>query len=188
MFWEFATCVASNGPQTSQKLLLSRDWGAEEKKEAQNLAQRNANCGTFELMTFSPALFRGALASAIFVKAHRGQALPDYSSVKFPVSAEEAKRLEQQAGNQQLVLLMFANCVFRNRAEPTRALLDTRPFSAAENKQWQVLDSVMGGCLTAAEGSQVRFTRVKLRALLGEAAYLNDWALAEKAHDGEHLN
>lgn len=180
VFWRFTQCVWYRDPQTSTELLRSVYWGEKEIYTAGELANRNNSCTLWggDKLTMRTSLFRSTLASVAFVARHDKQPLPDYTAVpqRFGTAAIAAASTPEQRS--RAVLLSFAECVFRYRAEDVRRLLALEPKTEAEKAAWGPLDEVLGGCLPVAPGAQVRFTRVALRGLLGEAAYELDEVLA----------
>ena len=179
VFWNFATCIVRRKPDAVRKLLVKPIWQVEDQKLAQSLAQksideyplREAPCGLFESLSFGNELFKGALAGAMFVRDTNGRPLPDYGSVQPPVSAADLTAASDDTMQVWLGMRAFSYCVFRNRPSDVRALLVSRPFSQAERGLFDSLGTTFGGCLPAKEGTRMSFTHVKLRALLGEAAF-----------------
>ena len=180
VFWRFTQCVVRREPRASAELLRSIYWSESDNETAARVATRNNSCALLagDRLTMQPPLFRSALASAAFVARHDKQPLPDYSLApqRFGNAAIAAASAPGQRG--RAILLNFAECVFRQRSEDVRNLLAIEPMSAPEAKAWAPLNDVLGGCLPATPGSQVRFTRMALRGLLGEAAYELDQVLA----------
>ena len=195
VFWTFATCIVERNPDAVRKLLVKPIWQAEEQKLAQSLAQRSVDeyplreepCGLFEGLRFDTNLFRGTLAGAMFVRDTKAKGLPDYGSVQAPVTTADLASANDTATQMQLGLHAFSFCVFLNRPDEVRALLVTRPFSQAEHTVFGSLATTFGGCLPAKEGTQISFTRVRLRALLGEAAYYANSNLQSRTSTGTSL-
>ena len=192
VFWTFATCIVQRNPDAVRKLLAKPNWQIEDQRLARSLAQRSVDqyplreepCGLFESLRFDTELFRGTLAGAMFVRDTKGKALPDYGSVQAPVTSADLASANDAATQMQLGLHAFSFCVFLNRPNEVRALLITRPFSQAERSVFGSLAATFGGCLPAKEGTQISFTRVRLRALLGEAAYYANSKLQSRTSTG----
>ena len=193
VFWTFATCIVERNPDAVRKLLAKPNWQVEDQSSARSLAQnsldqyplREEPCGLFESLRFSTELFRGTLAGAMFVRDTDGGSLPDYSSIQSPVSATDLASASDEATQILFGMRAFSYCVFRNHPDDVRALLVTRPFSQAERKLFDSLATTFGGCMPAKEGTRMSFTRVKLRALLGEAAYYAESSLSSRAPTGK---
>ena len=193
VFWAFATCVVERNPNAVRKLLAKPTWQAEDQRLAGSLAQRSLDqyplreepCGLFESLRFNNELFRGTLAGAMFVRDTNSGALPDYSSIQSPVTASDLASPSDEATQLQLGLRAFAFCVFLNRPDDVRALLVTRPFSQAEHKLFDSLATTFGGCLPAKEGTRISFSHVRLRSLLGEAAYYANSNLSSRSPTGK---
>ena len=193
VFWTFATCIVERNPDAVRKLLAKPNWQVEDQSLARSLAQnsldqyplREEPCGLFESLRFSTELFRGTLAGAMFVRDTNGGTLPDYSSIQSPVTSADLASANDEATQLQLGMRAFSYCVFRNRPNDVRALLVTRPFSQAEHKLFDSLATTFGGCLPAKDGTRISFTHVKLRALLGEAAYYADSNLSSRSPTGK---
>ena len=193
VFWNFATCIVERNSDTVRKLLTKPNWQVPDVSLAKSLAQnsidqyplREEPCGLFEELRFDTELFRGTLAGAMFVRDTICGALPDYSAIHSPVSAAKLASATDQETQLQLGLRAFSFCVFLNRPNDVRALLVTRPFSQAEHKIFASLSTTFAGCLPAQEGTRISFTHVKLRALLGEAAYYADSNLSSRAPTGK---
>lgn len=193
VFWTFATCIVKRNPDAVRKLLAKPNWQVEDQSSARSLAQnsldqyplREEPCGLFESMRFSTELFRGTLAGAMFVRDTDGGTLPDYSSIQSPVTAADLASASDEETQIQFGMRAFSYCVFRNHPDDVRALLVTRPFSQAEQKLFDTLATTFGGCMPAKEGTRMSFTRVKLRALLGEAAYYAESSLSSRAPTGK---
>ena len=193
-FWDFAVCVVDRQPAEVKHLLMpeslmaGRRWSPTETGKAQLLASRNADCGDIGYMRADSSLMRSTLAAASFVRKHRDKPLPEYSAVPFAITPETIANVPTEAGQKRLILLGFADCVFRTRPEAVRSLLTARPFSQNEAEQWRVLNPLFGVCLPANEGAQARFSPVQLRSLLGEAAYPVDYSLEKNADAGEAVH
>jgi hypothetical protein len=184
IFWSYSKCVVDHARDKATLLLNQREWSQEDCMAAVKLAQSRSECvPPGSKLSFSPVLFRGSVAGAAFVKSRRGQPLPNYAqnppAFAFPTQAEAVTPSGHRA-----MLLAFAGCVFRNRPEDVRRILETRPFSAEENVLWEQIGQDLGTCLPAEDGVQLRFSRVSLRGLLGEAAYAEDNALNEQGNVG----
>ena len=192
VFWTFATCIVQRNPDAVRKLLAKPNWQVEDQRLARSLAQRSVDqyplreepCGLFESLRFNTELFRGTLAGAMFVRDTKGEALPNYGSIQSPVTSADLASANDEATQLQLGLRAFSYCVFLNRPNDVRALLVTRPFSQAEHTLFDSLATTFGGCLPAKEGTRISFTRVRLRALLGEAAYYANSNLQSRTSTG----
>lgn len=181
VFWRFAQCVVRREPRASADLLRRVYWTAKQIKTATDLAARNGDyCALVggDVLKMQPVLFRSALASAAFVARHDKQPLPDYAAAPQRFGNIAIDTAGTPEDRNRAILLSFAECVFRNRAEDVRKLLVLEPMSPEEKAAWLPLNEILGGCLPATPGSQVRFTRMALRGLLGEAAYELDQVLA----------
>ena len=193
VFWNFATCVVERSPGEVRKLLTKPNWQDEDQDLARALAQRSIDpnfdrkepCGYFETLRFNKELFRSTLAGAMFVRDTRSGPLPDYQSIQSPITASDLAAAKDDSAQLQLGLKAFSFCVFLNKPDDVRALLTTRPFSQAEHKLFDSLATTFGGCLPAKEGTRISFTHVRLRALLGEAAYFADSSLSSRASTGK---
>ncbi|MBP6362079.1 MAG: hypothetical protein KA233_00730 [Novosphingobium sp.] len=193
VFWNFATCVVERYPDDIRKLLAKPNWEEGEQNHARALAQRSVDpntdrkepCGFFETLRFNSELFRGTLAGAMFVRDTKGGPLADFKTVQSPVTAADLAAGNDAATQLQLGLKAFSYCVFLNKPDDVRALLITRPFSKAEDIVFGSLASTFGGCLPAKDGTRISFTRVRLRALLGEAAYYANSSLSSRASTGK---
>ena len=192
VFWTFATCIVERNPDAVRKLLAKPNWQAEDQRLARSLAQRSVDrnpqrdgpCGFFESLGFNSELFRGTLAGAMFVRDTKGKYLPDFGAIQSPVTSAELASANDEATQMQLGLRAFSFCVFLNRPNDVRSLLVTRPFSQAERTVFGSLATTFGGCLPAKEGTRISFTRVRLRALLGEAAYYANSNLQSRTSTG----
>ena len=193
VFWTFATCVVERYPDDIRKLLAKPNWEAGDHNHARALAQRSvdpntlrqAPCASFETLQFNSELFRGTLAGAMFVRDTKSGSLPDFSTVQSPVTAADLAAANDAATQLQLGLKAFFYCVFLNKPDEVRALLITRPFSKAEDEVLGSLATTFGGCMPAKEGTRISFTRVRLRALLGEAAFYANSNLSSRASTGK---
>ena len=193
VFWNFATCVVERSPSEVRKLLTKSNWQDADQDLARALAQRsidpNTNrkepCGYFESFRFNQDLFKSTLAGAMFVRDTRSGPLPDYQSIQSPVAESDLAAAKDESAQLQLGLKAFSFCVFLNKPDDVRALLTTRPFSQAEHKLFDSLATTFGGCLPAKEGTHISFTHVRLRALLGEAAYSANVSLSSHASTGK---
>ena len=193
VFWNFATCVVQRSPGEIRKLLAKPIWQQEDQSLASALAQRSIDpntdrkepCGYFESLRFNTELFRSTLAGAMFVRDTKGSSLPDYQSIPLPVTASDLAAAKDDSAQLQLGLKAFSFCVFLNKPDDVRALLTTRPFSQAEHKLFDSLATTFGGCLPAKEGTHISFTHVRLRALLGEAAYFANSSLSSRTSTGK---
>ena len=193
VFWNFATCVVERSPGEIRKLLTKPNWQVEDQNLARALAQRSVDpnadrkepCGYFESLQFKTDLFRSTLAGAMFVRDTKSGPLPDYKSIQSPVTASDLAAAKDDSTQLQLGLKAFSFCVFLNKPDDVRALLTTRPFSQAEHKLFDSLATTFGGCLPAKEGTRISFTHVRLRALLGEAAYFANSNLSSRSSIGK---
>lgn len=193
VFWNFASCIVERNPDAIRKLLANSNWQGSDFSVARSLAQRSVDdyplreepCGLFEELKFTPVLFRGTLAGAMFVRDTKGDPLPDYSLVKPPVTAADFASTKDSETQLYLGLRAFSYCVFRNKPDHVRELLMTRPFSGAEQKIYDSLAPTFAGCLPAQEGTRISFSHVKLRSLLGEAAYYADSTLSLPSEPGK---
>jgi hypothetical protein len=177
IFWNYAKCMVDHSGDEARQLLDKREWNEEDCEAAVKLAKSKSGCvpaGTS--LSFSSALFRGSVAGAAFVKNRRGQPLPNYTESSPAFAFPTAADAETPSGR-RATLLAFAGCVFRSHPEDVRRILEVRPFSGDENDLWPQIAPALGACLPGEEGVQVRFSRVSLRSLLGEAAYTEDKAL-----------
>ena len=192
VFWTMAKCIVERNPDEVRKLLAKSNWQVKDHSLARSLAQRSLDeyplreqpCGLFESLRFKTELFRGTLAGALFVRDTKGKALPNYGSIQSPVTSADLASANDEATQLQLGLRAFSYCVFLNRPNDVRALLVTRPFSQAEHTLFDSLATTFGGCLPAKEGTRISFTRVRLRALLGEAAYYANSNLQSRTSTG----
>ena len=192
VFWNFAKCIVERNPDAVRKLLAKPNWQIKDQSLASSLAQNSVDeyplreepCGLFESLGFKFELFRGTLAGAMFVRHTNSKSLSNYSSIPSPVTSADLASANDEATQLQLGLRAFSYCVFLNRPNDVRALLVSRPFSQAEQTIFASLATTFGGCLPAEEGTHMSFTHVKLRALLGEAAYYADLNLQSRTSTG----
>ena len=193
VFWNLATCMVQRNPDQIRKLLITSNWQVGDRNLARSLAQRSLDeyplrelpCGTFGELKFNPELFKGTLAGAMFVRDTKGGPLPDYGVVQSPVTASDLTSAKDDATQLQLGLRAFSYCVFLNKPDEVQALLMSRPFSQAEQKLFDSLATTFGGCLPAQEGTQISFSHIKLRSLLGEAAFYADSSLYGRSPTGK---
>lgn len=193
VFWNLATCIVERNPDAVRKLLAKPNWQVEDQSSAKSMAQnsldqyplREEPCGLFESLGFKSDLLKGALAGAMFVRDTKSGVLPDYSTIHSPVTAADLASAKDETTQFQLGLRAFSYCVFLNRPSDVRALLATRPFSQTERGIFDTLATTFGGCMPAKEGARISFTRVKLRSLLGEAAYYADASLSSRSPTGK---
>lgn len=178
VFWSFTKCVARRDPEATELLLRSIHWSKSEEEDAAKLAARNNTCALAggDKLTMDEALFRSSLATAVFISHHKNSPLPDYATLAFQFDGGRIASAATSEQKARILLLHFAECVFRARPEQVRKLLELPPMSDAENRAWEPLDPVLGSCLPATAGTQMRFSRMSLRGLLGEAAYELDRA------------
>jgi hypothetical protein len=192
VFWDFAKCIVERNPDAVRKLLAKPNWQIKDQSLARSLAQSSMDvyplgkepCGLFESLGFKFELFRGTLAGAMFVRNTNSKSLSNYASIPAPVTSADLASANDEATQLQLGLRAFSYCVFLNRPNDVRALLVSRPFSQAEHTLFDSLATTFGGCLPATEGTHMSFTHVKLRALLGEAAYYADLNLQSHTSAG----
>ena len=192
VFWTMAKCIVERNPDAVRKLLANSNWQVKDHSLARSLAQNSLDqyplgeepCGLFESLRFNTELFRGTLAGAMFVKFTNSKTLPNYGSIPSPVTSADLASANDEATQLLLGLRAFSYCVFLNRPNDVRALLVSRPFSQAEHKLFDSLATTFGGCLPAKEGTRMSFTHVRLRALLGEAAYYADLNFQSRTSTG----
>ena len=185
-FWHFSTCVVNRSPKAAEALLDKRDWTDAEYYALTRLADSGADClFPGDELRVKKELFRGSIAGAMFLKNRLGQSLPTYAANPAAFAFPNPGSLSNEQEYQRALRLTFADCVFRIKPEDVRRLLASRPFSKDETLQWQQLNPILGDCLPATEGTQVRFARIVMRGLLGEAAYAEDSAAAGKTSLGE---
>ena len=182
VFWKFAKCAVERRADSSRELLDSYTDDKAGWDAADAFAQKHARCLVpGDKLTMDENLFIGALAGAYFTKKYKDRALPDYSGLPPLI---DGPMLEQQMDGrsvQHQLLLIFGDCVFGNRSDEVRQLLSTRPASDEEGKAFDAIVPILGDCLPVQEGTQLKFSRIHLRSILGEAAYKVDSKLPTPA-------
>jgi len=177
VFWKFSNCAVRRDPNGAAVLLNSLDWNEETREAANKFATRHRGClAPTEVMQMYSGIFGTALAGALFVNNYKGKALPDYSGTPRVITEDLINNTADKAYRDVFLLRSFAECVFRANPDHVRSLLESNPVSAAENALFDKLMPMLGHCLPTKEGDQVRFSRLKLRSLLGQAAYFVDSA------------
>ena len=189
VFWSFSRCAVKHDSARALRVLAAQHWVEESNSAPVIFAQRHGGClNSGDVLSAEGNLFRGAMAGAFFVERHRDDTLPDYSRVPRYFDQASLDREADPEHKRRLSLLAFTECVFRSSPEKVLALLKTKPADEAEAKGFQGLNDTLGPCLSASEGTQIRFTKISLRGLLGEAAYAVDQAyqpsLAQASREG----
>ena len=180
-FWRYSKCLVDRSEKSALEVIAwltsyYDDPTDEKHANAQRIAQRYGGCAMpGDKMKFDEGLFLGTLAGIMFLKKHEGQPLPDYSAAPRQYTTAQFLMMTGNAEQKNRYFsLIFAECVFRNRPNEIRALLDTKPYSNDADAVWEQIQPVMSGCLPVEEGTELRFSRAGLRAHLGEAAYRVD--------------
>ncbi len=177
-FWHYSNCVVKLAPDKVAELLISLHWDVRKDEAPQRFAQRYANClAPGDIMRADHTLFRGALAGSYFL-SRRGEPLPDYSTVPILFDQASLERTVTVDEKKRIVMLAFGECVFRSSPHDVRSLLATEPTKKAESEAVERLAPLLGHCLPADEGQEMRFSKVALRGFLGEAAYAVDNAFS----------
>jgi hypothetical protein len=110
-------------------------------------------------MRSSTLLFAGALSEAMLRRDLDGQALGPRVAYDPAHPAIEARN-----GGE-----VMAICVVRGDPAATSRLLATRPATPEETQALRAMSARLSGCVPA--GSEARFTREALRAIIAAAAY-----------------
>lgn len=159
----YADCVVQGQPAAARSL-LGMDFRTPDYNRAMFRLNRNdglceAAAETERSWRSSGLLFAGALAEGLLRRDLDGQDLG-------PRVAYDPSRRAIEARNAGEVM---AICVVRGDAAATSRLLATRPASAEEFEALRTMSGLLSGCVQA--GSQARFTREALRAVIALAAY-----------------
>ena len=183
--WDFARCSVKRSRDDVRAIIDpkfgTKIWSEQDERirseRMWKLAGRNGNCmRPGDTLKAPSRLFFDMLGGAMFLDKHRDSGLPDYSNVP-PVFSVDAVK-EAEVGRQRIgvVLRLFAECVFRLNPGGVRALLQSRPFSKDESDSLGELQPVMGTCVPAQEGAQLKLSKITVRQYLSMAAYLVDEA------------
>ena len=181
---QLARCVEANAPDDVGRLLNQFYWAARELKAVRRISKSQRSCRSFGVNAkeMEDELVRGSFASAAFLRKHEDDNLPDYSQV--PNIAEYELRILNGSNSSSIEfsqnillhrkLFSFGECVFRKMPESVRGLLRTEPATAAESQSIAELKPSLSFCLAMEKATQISFTRLFLRGILGEAAYAVD--------------
>lgn len=173
-----AECVVkSRGDQWSQ-VLAEVPGTAVEAEKTRRLAVEADTClgmvagGAYDLtqLRFKPSVLRGPIAEALlernFYSAVRRR---DKLARPFEMGSAIARPEMSDRTRTSLIVLDFAECVYRSAAADTNALFATEPASPAEKAAIDRLVPRLGPCLST--GMEFTFNPLFLRGALAEAAY-----------------
>src|SRR5688500_3265799 len=159
----YADCIVQ-GQAAAARSLLGMDFRSRDYSRAMVRLNRNdglceAAAETERSWRSSGLLFAGALAEGLLRRDLAGQELA-------PRVAYDPSRPAIEARNAGEVM---AICVVRGDAGATSRLLATRPASAEEMEALRAMGGLLSGCVQS--GTEARFTREALRAVIALAAY-----------------
>ena len=128
-----------------------------------------------------PDGFRGVFRGVLFEALYRdefGRSLPDDLSLRPAVDYATGADLAVGWQQQEVALRRFSDCVVRKDPRTVHTLISSRPESATETEAFSVLGNSFSECLF--KDQTLRFTKVSLRAVLGESLYRVRSAVEQK--------
>ncbi|MEZ5708822.1 MAG: hypothetical protein R3E02_05485 [Blastomonas sp.] len=171
-FWKFSTCVVARDQWLVDEILAAERSGGEYKPQMKKLAEKNRDClPRKSKLSISGKLFLGALAGASLSRKYDGSVLPDFSSIPQIYAIGDAPDGADNRAVLKMGLNQFAECLVRQAPAKVIGLLQTEPFSPAENEAFGVMQPEMGQCLPVIDGKKLGFTRLHLRTLFSAVAY-----------------
>lgn len=190
--WRFSTCFVSRASESVAVLLEKVEWGQLQRRTIDRASKDDTLCGTLREIAASRDLnlLRGAMAGSMFASRYANLDLPDYSGLPDVFSAADFMKFDgavigsvsqAKAAMMRQAYRSFGECVFRRMPRAALGLLQSELASEAENARISELTPVLSTCVPAEGGEHVRFTRIGLRAIVGEGAYAVDEAYRGRA-------
>lgn len=179
--WRFARCaVNGHGKEVREilKVKLETDNVDGDKRARYQALQKFAKQGYCiapgDSLKAGPQLFFDLLGGAVFLNKYDDAPLPNYADSAPVFTVSDIDKAKPGVLRTEMVLRVFAECVFRLNPNGVKTLIMSRPFSPEEDASIRGLQAQMGICLPAQEGEQVKFSKLMIREFLSMAAYLVD--------------